>query len=211
MPAASAVAHQFLPQRPIEAQVALRLAALRCLCQRIALVPAGCQQLEQLAVRVVGQVPDMDVADEVLEQVEGRLDRSVADVARIGVPADADRGVAAGVHDLTHDFGPLGLAAVDFDPDFDAVARRMLAAGLQRLANAADCDVVRHSVRQPVRAHLHAPAAQVVRQFHEAPGLLHVGPSLGRVRRVELAGRAEAQQSHAAVLEAVSHALDFRP
>src|SRR5262249_39762000 len=117
-------------------------------------------------------------------------DGAVLHIGRVGVPGEADLGMAAVLHDGLHVLRLLGAAAVDLDPDFDPGVLGRLTAGDERLADLFEGLLDRHAPGQAVGPHFDATTAEVGDQLHELLARLDLPLDLGLIRRLEFAGRA---------------------
>ena len=97
--------------------------------------------------------------------------------------------------------------AVYFHPDLDAVSRAVIAQLAQAFTDVLDGGIERRAARHAVGPHLDPQRARIVGQIHPFLSDFHLPAPLGRVRRLELARRAVAQQPHLAPLELRHHLL----
>ena len=128
-------------------------------------------------------------------------------VLGVGVPGQADLGVAARFHDRLHVRRVGRALAVDLDPDFDAGVVGRLAAGDERLADLVERLGDLDFLRQAVGPHLDALAAEVGGELHELLARLDVLLDHGGVGVLELADAAASPNVHAGVGETIFDVL----
>ena len=98
---------------------------------------------------------------------------------------------------------------MDFEPDFDAVHVAVVADFAEAGGDVLDGGLAGHTLGEAVGPHFDSEGAGVVREADELLGEVDLLLAFDRVVGLELAGAAEAQEAHFAVLEAVLHLEAF--
>src|SRR5262245_51390011 len=96
----------------------------------------------------------------------------------------------------------LRVAAMYFDPYLDAASGSVIAQFAETRADVGDRSGERHFLRNAVGAHLDSPSSCIVSEVDEALRLIDILATDSRIRRMELARCAVAEQTHFAAGEA---------